>query len=106
MFYAGFLWLGGGDKDLVTAAAVFLQVLALVLTGLLIVRLTLRCANRIGGWIAHAFDPIAGEDGRVFLRAGFGGGDDYALGLFEDRKGTAAGAGHVDDQLAGRDFVE
>jgi hypothetical protein len=52
MFYATFLWLGGGDRDLVTAAAVLLQVLALFLTGLLIVRLTLRHANRIGGWVA------------------------------------------------------
>ena len=52
MFYASFLWLGGGDRDLVTAAAVMLQVLALVLTGLLIVRLALRYANRIGGGIA------------------------------------------------------
>ena len=52
MFYASFLWLGGGDKDLVTAAAVLLQVLALVVTGLLIVRLALRYANRIGGWCA------------------------------------------------------
>jgi hypothetical protein len=52
MFYATFLWLGGGDRDLVTAAAVMLQVLSLTLTGLLIVRLTLRHASRVGGWFA------------------------------------------------------
>ena len=53
-----------------------------------------------------AFDEIAREDGGVFLRAGFGRGDHHALGFLQNRNRAAAGAGHVDDGLLRRDFVQ
>jgi hypothetical protein len=52
LLHAALLWVSGGSRDVVTAAAVLFQVLALVLTGYLVVALTARFATRLGAAFA------------------------------------------------------
>ncbi len=54
----------------------------------------------VSGGIAQRLDPVAREDGGVFLRAALRGGDHGAAGLFERGDRAAAGARGVHDQLA------
>ena len=50
--YASLLWISDNDKDFLTAAAVLLQIFALIGTGILVVALAQRTTNWLGGGIA------------------------------------------------------
>jgi hypothetical protein len=58
-FTAGLLWLFEGDKDLVMAVVVFMQVYALIGTGLLVLAVSAPTTSRLWAWIAAAIFFVA-----------------------------------------------
>lgn len=56
---AGLLWACDGNRDLVMAIFIFLQVLVLIATGILVLALVGQTTNRLGTWVAAVIFLVA-----------------------------------------------